>query len=51
MCLLSQIIALFKSRKRVGPPHLYRLGQLGEFEQGSNTDSERESNTDNTFVC
>ena len=26
--------------------HLDRLGQLGEFEQDSNTDSEQESNTD-----
>ena len=35
--------------------HLDRLGQLGEFEQDSNTDSEQESTTDShgarTLVC
>ena len=30
---------------------LDRLGQLGEFEQDSNTDSELESNTDSQGVC
>ena len=31
--------------------HLDRLGQLGEFEQDSNTDSEQESNTDSHSAC